>query len=72
MLTLSFNHLPSQADLPEEVKQLGKVPVFFEHIYTTQHHQIQIVPEFKEDASSVNKVFFKINLNEVQTMKIIW
>jgi len=86
VLILPIGHHASQVDLPEEVeqevskfksslrkmyKQLGKVPVFFERNYKTQHLQIQVVPVSKEDASSVKKVFIdtatssQIDLNEI-------
>ena len=40
-------------------KKHGKVPVFFERNYKTQHLQIQVIPVIKEDATLVTKQFLE-------------
>ena len=53
------------------LKKHGKVPVYFERNYKTQHLQIQVVPVIKEDANLVTKQFLDeasardIDLNEI-------
>ena len=52
-------------------KKQGKVPVFFERNFKSQHLQLQVVPVIKDDANIVKKEFLdqassrEIDLNEV-------
>jgi len=86
VLILPIGHHQSLASLPEEImeevdkfksavrkmyKKQGKVPVFWERNYRTQHLQIQVVPVLKEDGNSVKQIFLdtaghlEIDLNEI-------
>lgn len=86
VLILPIGHHPSLVSLPEEIsaevekfksavkkmyKKQGKVPVFWERNYRTQHLQIQVVPVLKEDGNSVKQIFMdtashlEIDLNEI-------
>jgi len=86
VMILPIGHHQCSVGLPEEVseevnkfksclrkmfKKHGKVAVFFERNYKTQHLQIQVVPVIKEDATLVTKQFLdqasarEIDLNEI-------
>jgi len=86
VLILPIGHHQSLVSLPEEIatevekfksavrkmyKKHGKVPVFWERNYRTQHLQIQVVPVHKEDGNSVKQIFLdtashlEIDLNEI-------
>eukprot|EP00088_Acartia_fossae_P069650 TRINITY_DN9155_c0_g1_i3.p1 TRINITY_DN9155_c0_g1~~TRINITY_DN9155_c0_g1_i3.p1 ORF type:complete len:523 (+),score=146.82 TRINITY_DN9155_c0_g1_i3:40-1608(+) len=86
VMILPIGHHQCSVNLPEEVseeidrfksalrkmlKKHGKVPVYFERNYKTQHLQIQVVPVIKEDANLVTKQFLDeassrdIDLNEI-------
>ena len=53
-------------------KKNGKVPVFFERNFKSQHLQLQVVPVIKDDANLVKKEFLdqaasrEMDLNEVR------
>jgi len=60
-----------KSSLRKMYKKQGKVPVFWERNYRTQHLQIQVVPVHKEDGNSVRQIFLdnasslNIDLNEI-------
>ena len=57
-------------------KKNGKVPVYFERNYKSQHLQLQVVPVLVDDANIVKKKCLdqaasrEIDLNEVSSTKI--
>jgi len=86
VLILPIGHHQNLVSLPAEVeeevgkfksalrkmyKRLGKLPVFFERNYKTQHLQIQVVPVDKDLSDEVKKVFLdnaaemEIDMNEI-------
>lgn len=86
VMILPIGHHQCSVNLPEEVsdeinkfksalrkmfKKHGKVPVFFERNYKTQHLQIQVIPVIKDDATLVTKQFIEqasaqeIDLNDI-------
>lgn len=86
IMILPIGHHQCLVSLPEEVsqeidkfksalrkmyKKLGKVPVFFERNFKSQHLQLQVVPIIKDDANIVKKEFLdqassrEIDLNEI-------